>query len=220
MAYAGMDRSTYPSDDVMAVLKSELSWTGFYLAPAPNHSDQSWMVKRDVLVAQRWGIAPVYLGRQAGSPNLTPAVGSQDADAAIALANVAGFPAPSVIFLDFEGGDAPSGAALAYYQAWVQRIIDVGFTPGIYCSYLTAGQFIAADGRPTVWATRQRYHKDDEVDPPYSLEDPSDCGYAGAKLWQYALDVKTTVNGVAVEGIDFSTSTMADPTQPLEARAV
>jgi hypothetical protein len=47
MGHAGFDRLTYPGDDMMQLLydKTNLSWTGFYLAPAPSQPYAGWMTK-------------------------------------------------------------------------------------------------------------------------------------------------------------------------------
>jgi len=60
---AGFDTAFYPGDSQMAWLKANtnLVWCGYYLAPAPSHRDTSWMGTRATLLAQGWGIAPVYL---------------------------------------------------------------------------------------------------------------------------------------------------------------
>ena len=60
----GVDTSIYPG-------KAKLSWywsrcgfryTGFYLGPAPYHSDRTWMKTRDELAADGWGFLPTYVG--------------------------------------------------------------------------------------------------------------------------------------------------------------
>lgn len=54
----GFDRSTYPGDTEMQGLwtNTSLAFTGFYLAPAPDHSDTSWMGKRAKLKSMGWGL--------------------------------------------------------------------------------------------------------------------------------------------------------------------
>jgi hypothetical protein len=43
--FVGFDCLAYPGTDEMTWLKANtnLGWCGFYLAPAPSHSDSSWI---------------------------------------------------------------------------------------------------------------------------------------------------------------------------------
>src|SRR4051812_22938462 len=96
----------------MQWLKSNtnLAWTGFYLAPAPKHSDTSWMPAfapdgyRTALQRMGWGFAPVYVGRQVGSPSLSAQQGTTDGQDAVNLSILAGFPNQTTIYLDIEEG--------------------------------------------------------------------------------------------------------------------
>jgi hypothetical protein len=83
----GFDRFTYPGDTVMQYWWSNtpMFWTGFYLAPAPQHSDTSWMTKYNTARHMGWGFAPLYVGRQVGDSNLTEAQGRSDAHNAAPL---------------------------------------------------------------------------------------------------------------------------------------
>ena len=71
--YWGMDIVQYPGDEIMKVWKnsSPLQFTGFYLAPTQNQQNTSWMDKKTILAEQGWGFAPIYMGLQTGSDNLT-----------------------------------------------------------------------------------------------------------------------------------------------------
>jgi len=102
--FAGFDRDIYPGDTVMAAIiqKTNLRWCGFFLAPAPCHTDTSWMTKRAFLQGLGWGLAPLYVGQQLdgpGSHNVTAAQGAIDGQNAATLAAQAGFPNGSIIFL-------------------------------------------------------------------------------------------------------------------------
>lgn len=57
--YAGFDTDIFPGQLQLDWLKSNtnLSWCGYYLAPAPNHPDDSWMGNRQALIEQGWGAA-------------------------------------------------------------------------------------------------------------------------------------------------------------------
>jgi len=57
MAFAGFDCSGFPGETVMQKLRSttNFKFCGYYLAPAPSHSDPSWMGKRSFL--KIWDLA-------------------------------------------------------------------------------------------------------------------------------------------------------------------
>jgi len=109
--YAGFDRSTYPGDATMIWIweNTNLCWVGFYLAPAPQHGNQSWMHKYEFLKKVGYGFAPVYVGHQVGSPNLTAAQGTIDGRDAASLSARAGFPRNATIYLDIEQGPPLAG---------------------------------------------------------------------------------------------------------------
>src|SRR5262245_38171774 len=120
--FLGFDRSAYPGDNIMQLLRNaaHLDFTGFYLAPAPSHPDTSWMGKRAFLAGLGYGFAPVYVGQQQppppghqspGSHIITAAQGTIDGKNATDLAGHAGFGPNSVIYLDIETGDAPVAGA-------------------------------------------------------------------------------------------------------------
>ncbi len=58
MGFAGFDSLAYPGDDVMAWLKANtnLSFVGFYLAPAPSRPTSKWMGRRALLASQGWDL--------------------------------------------------------------------------------------------------------------------------------------------------------------------
>jgi hypothetical protein len=86
--YYGLDVSGYPGDTIMKNYKKKFNFTGFYLQPAANHTDSSWMGKRSTLVNQGWGIVPIYVGKYENSSSfantsLATAAGISDANEAI-----------------------------------------------------------------------------------------------------------------------------------------
>jgi len=220
MAFPGMDCSTYPGDARMQELKRQtnLAWTGFYLAPAPNHPDTDWMDRRAVLAAQGWGFAPTYLGHQ--QQHLTNAQGKVDGADAAQLAHAAHFEPGTVVYLDVEQGPPLGDPMKTYYASWVQSVVDAGYTPGIYCSFLNVADFIATDHRPKVWTWRLILPEGDAVNPPYRTDSPSGSSYAGARMWQYVQNMKTVFAPAAgappitMHPIDFSTSSVSDPSVP------
>lgn len=137
--FLGMDRSTYPSDAVMSewFIQSPFFFTGFYLAPAPHHSNTGWMSKRSTLVNQGWGFTILYVGRQAGDGSLLNSTqGRTDAQNAASLASQAGFGVNKVIFLDIETGGTLSSAFINYIKGWADEIWNhTIFNLGMYCSY-------------------------------------------------------------------------------------
>jgi hypothetical protein len=122
-------------------------WTGFYLAPAPDHPDTSWMANYNTIRGQGWGFAPLYVGRQAGWSNLTEAQGRSDAHNAADLATSAAVWTNSHLFLDIEtGGTLPSNL-ISYIVGWESEIaVATPFRGGVYCSYQSASQINTALG--------------------------------------------------------------------------
>lgn len=216
--FLGFDRSAYPGDNVMQLLRTQAKviFTGFYLAPAPSHSDQSWMNKRSFLAGLGFGFAPVYVGQQQsppGSLNLTAARGKIDGHGAALLARQAGFPNSSVLYLDVETGPPVKPAFLAYYKAWVQAVIDNGFSPGVYCSHHLAANFIAADNRARAWVF-QLAAMGGNFKPPLPSPDPSHSTFPAAKVLQHAQNAALVLGNQTLKPVDLNTALMADPSAP------
>ena len=186
---------------------SPFYYTGFYLAPAPNHPDASWMDKRQVLVSQGWGLMPVYVGRQAGSPNLTAATGIGDADDAINLARSAGFPDHATVFLDVETSVPLTARFLNYVTAWANEIRGKSaYSIGIYCNAKNAGQIRNALACPAeFWVA---YYKGQDL--AQSAPSPASSGVSFAGAWQFAGDSALTYGGYSIT-VDLNTATSSDP---------
>ena len=218
--FLGFDRSQYPGDDVMQLLRTQaqVSWTGFYLAPAPSHSNSGWMQKRSFLEGLGFGFAPVYVGQQQppgpGSHILTAAQGKVDGVNATQLAQQAGFPAASVLYLDIETGPPAQPPFFEYYKAWVQSVIDNGFSPGVYCSHLLAAQFIAKDSRAVPWVFQLKFSNGHNFTSSLPTPDPSQSSFTSAKLLQYAQNCKLTLGATNVNPVDLDTSLTPDPSTP------
>lgn len=213
--FLGIDVSAYPGDDVMQRLRTEaqIDFTGFYLAPAPSHGNQGWMGKRAFLQGLGLGFAPVYVGQQQsppGSLNLTAAQGTIDGGNAADLAATAGFPEGSVLYLDIETGPPAHPPFFVYYQAWVQSVIDHGFTAGVYCSHHLAAGFIAADNRAVPWVF-QLQAMGGTFAPPLPRPDPSHSSFATAKVLQYAQNATLNLSSTSIKPIDLDTALVADP---------
>jgi hypothetical protein len=217
--FLGLDTSIYPGDNAMQILRAHalIAFTGFYLAPAPSHPNTSWMQKRAFLLGLGYGFAPVYLGQQAatgpGSHNLSAPQGTLDGRNAAQLAATAGFPAQSVLYLDIETGPPMSANYLAYYSAWVQAVVDSGFTPGAYCSHLLARQVQQQDARAVLWVFRLQFQNGHRFTPPLPTPNPALPDAPDATVLQYAQNCPLVVGGLTLN-VDLDSSLVADPSQP------
>src|SRR5437016_96667 len=204
--FLGFDRSEYPGDDVMQLLRTQaqLDFTGFYLAPAPSHHNTGWMSKRSFLQGLGFGFAPIYVGQQQSPPGsliLTAAQGKIDGHNATQLAQQAGFPNASVLYLDVETGPPAHTAFFDYYKAWVQSVIDNGFKPGVYCSHHLAASFIGADNRAVAWVF-QLAALGGNFAPPLPRPDPSHSSFSGAKVLQHAQNATLTLGPRVIKPVD------------------
>jgi hypothetical protein len=211
--YAGVDMFAYPGDRDMSTIlaKTNLSWTGFYLAPTPDRQNTSWMTSTSytALTALGWGIAPVYLARQPGFQGITTANGTGDANRAMALADTAAFPSGYRLFFDYDPNAAPDTTYLRYYAAWVAQVVANGFKPGLYARAEYVKAFRAADARSTIWCVSPKYTVREKVLPNYITYDPRvDNPYAS--MSQFKLDASTIIDGTTYD-VDISTSSIADP---------
>jgi hypothetical protein len=218
VGHAGMDTSVYPGDAVMAHLRANtnLVWTGFYLGPAPSHSGTSWMGKRNVLLAQGWGLAPLYVGQQEsglGSHHVDAAHGDTDGVHAVALATQAEFPVGSVLYLDIEIGGPLSTAMRAYLQRWSQRVTAGGFVPGAYLSHLSADSALQAVPDLKLWVYRLRTADQGvDKDPPFRSGPPSESGVTDAIACQWAQNCLIPKPGER-QLVDLNIASTADPSR-------
>jgi len=211
---AGMDTAVYPGDAVMADLRNRLAWTGFYLGPAPSHSSTSWMGKRNVLLGQGWGLAPIYVGQQEsgpGSHHVDAAQGELDGTNAVALAQQAEFPPGTVLYLDIETGGPLSAAMRDYLQRWSARVKASGFAPGAYLSHTTADSARKAVPGLKLWVFRVRTaDTNTEKDPPFRNSSPGDSGVPDAVAWQWAQNCRIA-SAAGPQLVDLNTATTSDP---------
>lgn len=219
MGFAGMDTSIYPGDVVMDDLlaNTNLVWCGFYLGPAPSHPDPSWMDRRAHLTRTGWGCAPIYVGQQDGGPGshtLSTKQGELDAENARFLANAAGFPKGSVIYLDVEAGGALSAGLRDYVTAWVDIVAVLDYVPGIYCSHTTVASINALGLDVRLWVYKLKPSDvGGQKQQPFKDDEPSDTGITDAVAWQWAQNCQiVTLNGTL--NVDLDTASTADPSQP------
>jgi hypothetical protein len=228
--YAGFDTDIYPGLAQLAWLKANtnLSWCGYYLAPAPSHDDTSWVGQRTALAAQGWGLAPIFVGQQTTGPGSHNAVGPQGStDGALAaeLAANEGFPPQSCLFLDWEDGSSPGPQAQAYISAWANAVAESGYEPGIYCSHELAPGMAALIGQLNpppalhIWAWKVAtvgVHPYEGSIESFPDSDPAGCGYAPAVAWQCQQNCALSLPEAPIASmqVDLSCSSAADPGAP------
>jgi hypothetical protein len=217
MAHAGFDASGFPGTSKMATIKSttNFEWCGFYLGPAPSHSDAGWMPHRADLVGQGWGVAPLYVGQQTigpGSHVVTKAQGKIDGNHAISLLNGAGFSPNTFVFLDLENGTPFPPKQKEYVAAWVQAIEDDGtFKPGIYCSHRLANAVHTLVPSARLWVFKVPTTTTHPIPgPPFPNPDPSGSGIAAAHIWQLDQNGQAALAGTSMK-IDLDSALTADP---------
>jgi hypothetical protein len=215
MAYAGFDRADCPEISFMAKLKAEtnLAWCGFYL-PAPSQAGTTWKGKRAALVAQGWGLAPVYVGQQVTGPGshlVTAEQGTLDgAHAAQAMA-AEGFPQKSWVYLDLENGPPLPYEQRDYVGAWVDAVEVNGYCAGVYCSFMLAANIASLRPSARIWAFHVRTTSAHVVGgTTFASPDPATSGFAGASIWQLD-DEARIMGGLAV---DLDSAAMRDPSAP------
>jgi hypothetical protein len=215
--HAGFDRSTFPGIAKMASMKSttNLEWCGFYLAPAPSHSNTSWMPQRAAIVGQGWGIAPLYVGQQTigpGSHVVTKAQGVKDGNNAVQLMQTAGFPSGTWIYLDLENGPPFPPNQQNYVDAWVKTVDASNVCRGgVYCSHLLANAVQALCPSARLWVFKVPTTSPHPVPPPpFPTPNPSGSGFPAAHIWQREQNARIQVLGSPLI-VDLNSALNADP---------
>lgn len=218
MGYNGFDLGVYPGDSEMQAFwtNTPFNFTGFYLGPAPNHSDTSWMSKKNYLQNVGYGLAVLYVGLQAGDSNLTYSQGQLHGADAATLAEKAGFTLTNtVIFLDVEQGGQLQPDFLSYIEGWIDHIAaNTIYMPGIYCSYFQTADQIRNTGPNAMndcvyWVYNINLSPSPGCDASASL-DPTTSEVSFAFLWQYAQNCSQTYNGVTLN-VDLDVAGSANP---------
>ncbi len=207
MPIMGVDQSIYPGQEVMNWLRANGGFrvTGFYLGPAPQHRDQSWMGARSALAQSGWGLLPTYVGRQSDDAELGAAAGTVDATDAAALMKSAGFPDGGIVYLDIETGGPIAPDFEAYIDGWIAGVKTSTFTPAIYCSHLLAAFALAKTA--VVWTFHLPAGTEGQTYDPAKL--PRGMIDAGAVATQYRQNILLAGGGEAK--LDLNSCKVADP---------
>jgi len=219
--FAGFDSSDFPGTAEMAWLKANtnLTWSGYYLAPAPSHKGTSWMGQRVALQQAGWGLAPLHVGQQIkglGSHIVTGPQGTIDGQDAVTLLNAEGFVSGTCVYLDLEDGAPFNSPRTDYVAAWVDAVKAGGFQPGVYCSHAFAIDVHNLRTIVRVWAfkvTTTSVHPF----PGTNFPDPhpAGSGYSGASIWQLGQNCQLSLPaGLKSPLVDLSSAIASDPGAP------
>lgn len=221
MTYAGFDRADCPPLATMAALRAQtnLVWCGYYLR-APSQPASTWRGKRAALVAQGWGLAPIYVGQQVTGPGshvVTAAQGQIDGAEACADLAAEGFPPGSWVYLDLEEGPPLTDARKAYIKTWYPAVTAGGYQAGVYCSFLFAAAVAALLPNARIWVYHvQTVSAHDVGGVLFPVPYVSLSGYPGATIWQRDDSALLMAFGGLL--VDLDVSTVPDPGAP-DARA-
>ena len=237
-ASPGFDKRDFPGLSQMQIwwATSPYEWVGYYL-PAPCYAGVAWTGNRQQLQLQGWGLAVLYVGMQQPRASARPADTTQaaiaaaptrcstntlsaeqgrlDADDAVSVVVADGFAEGTTVFLDVERTMQYSEALDAYVRAWVGRVLELRFTPGIYGHRINAESLFSSQ--------RAVYRAaGDPRDPPFWISNsqgfdltkaPAESGFAFATIWQNPSDANQTYGGVTFR-IDSNVSTRKNPSAP------
>jgi Domain of unknown function (DUF1906) len=198
---------------------TNLSWCGYYLAPAPSHTSTSWMGRRPTLVGKGWGVAGIFVGQQVTGPgSLQPSAstGLADGNNAAQLMKSEGFPSGSFVYLDLENGPPLTVAQEDYLCNWCDTVVENGYGAGIYCSHGLAFKIHLLRSTCRIWAFNVATTLAHPVPCPFPDPSPSGCGYIGAHVWQLGQNCLATVPPANLRtlDIDLSSAIVSDPSAP------
>ena len=217
MVYAGFDCDQFPGLTMTGRLKSQsnLVFCGYYLK-APSQSGATWRGQRAALVAQGWGLAPIFVGQQVSGPGshvVTATQGVIDGRQACADMVVEGFPRGSYVYLDLENGPPLPASLNAYVSAWSSAVEAGGFGTGVYCSFVFAKQVAAKLPHARMWV----YHVESTTahfvsGTIFPTPSPSASGFDRAAVWQRDDEARLTYFGNLA--CDLDVSIYPDPSAP------
>ena len=208
-SYLGFDRNDYPGDAVMAVLRKQFAFAGYWLSPPPGGQTNGWTGKREVLVKQGFGFALLYAGRPGSSLKTAAAgkaAGEADAKKAAERARKEGFAGEWTIFLDVEEGGRFNDAGHAYFRAWAEGLEREHYRAGFYCSGIVVNEgggakIISADDiRANLAASEAAYWVFNDACPPSpgcvnpnEVPAPRASGVGYAAVWQISRSPRENV---------------------------
>jgi hypothetical protein len=200
--YLGFDANDYPGDDALPTLRRTFSFTSYWIGPPPEEKTSSWLGKRTLLTSQGFGFVVLWNGRDSRTlKSLADGQdkGKLDAQSAAAAANREGFQVSTIIFLDIEEGGRLSAAYHAYVHEWIDELARQNYRAGVYCSamptdegggvHITTAQNLQdqLEGRNLVfWVYNDACPPAPGCAFPETPSSPSEAGFAGAAIWQYA----------------------------------
>src|SRR5260221_10310278 len=133
--YLGFDLNTYPGDDALPILRKTFSFGGYWLSAPPGAKQNTWVGKRHLFVAQKFGFLLLYRGPQINqlkSSSQAGKRGTADAVNTAAATKKEGFPLHAIIFLDIEEGGRLPAKYHANLRAWADELTPPGYRPGAY----------------------------------------------------------------------------------------
>lgn len=221
--FPGFDMSGFPGSAEMGWLKANtnLTWCGYYLAPAPSHGVSGWMGQRAALQAAGWGLAPLYVGQQIGgkhsSHDLSGPTGTANGQDAAKLMTSEGFAPGSTVYLDLEDGPPFVVPRTTYVAAWAGAVKQAGFGVGVYCSHTFAVDVNTLVPGARIWAFKVTTTDLHDV-PGVNFPDlhPAGSGFTGAFAWQLGQNCRLGLTGAPVTApiVDLDTAITADPGKP------
>jgi len=211
--HLGFDRNEYPGDAAIPVLRKSFSFSGYWLTPPPNTSQNTWAGKRKILEEQGFGFLLLARGRAASTIQTNaPENGIADAREAAKNARQEGFAVGSVVFLDVEEGGRLPPQFHAYLRSWVDELAHLGFRPGVYCSGMPVND---GNGRKILTSDDIRAHMGERDIVFWVLNDtcppsrgctsmdpsgPKKSGVQYAAVWQFVRSPRSKETAAACAG--------------------
>jgi hypothetical protein len=201
-SYLGFDLNTYPGDAALPILRKTFSFGGYWLNSPPGAKQNTWVGKRQLLLAQKFGFLLLYNGPQIAelkSPSQAEKRAIADAKRSAEAAKKEGFPSHAIIFLDIEEGGRLPENYHAYLRAWVDELARAGYRAGVYCSGMPVNEgkgvtiITADDIRKNIGKRDVAYFVYNDACPPspgcvfpHNPPPASASGVPYAMIWQFA----------------------------------
>ena len=205
--YVGFDKNDYPGDELLPALHKVFAYTGYWLNDPPGMSSDPWTGKRRQLRDAGFGFLILFNGRTDAElkDHDATAIGTADANAAVAAGLRENFPAGAIIFLDQEEGGRLLPEQAAYIGAWINGVIASDFRAGVYCSGVpvsdgpqkistaqdVAKRFATPDNQLALWVFN------DQCPPApgcvLKAANSARSGFKSALVWQYARSPRSSV---------------------------